>query len=79
MRARHGYPRLVASDDVSPTEEAGNCGRAVRELRRLKNVSIAELATRAGVTEVDVAEFEAGNVVPARPTFTAYLRILGYA
>jgi transcriptional regulator with XRE-family HTH domain len=79
VRARHGYPRPVASDDVSPVEDAGDCGRTVRELRCLKNISVAELAARAGVSEADVAEFEAGNVVPARPAFIAYLRVLGYA
>jgi transcriptional regulator with XRE-family HTH domain len=69
----------VTSADLTAAEDADDCGRVLRELRTLKDVSAAELATRAGVTEVDVAEFEAGRVIPARPAFTTYLRVLGYA
>ena len=79
MRARHGYPGLVASGDVTPAEDADDCGRVVRELRTLKQVSVAELAARAGVSEKEIAEFEAGRVIPARPAFITYLRVLGYA
>jgi transcriptional regulator with XRE-family HTH domain len=79
MRARHGYPQRVACADVTAAEDADDCGRVLRELRAIKDVSAAELAARAGVSERDVAEFEAGRIIPARPAFGAYLRVLGYA
>jgi DNA-binding transcriptional regulator YiaG len=79
MKARHGYPQRVASADVTAAEDVDDCGRVLRELRTIKHVSVAELAARAGVSERDVAEFEAGRIIPPRLAFTTYLRVLGYA
>jgi DNA-binding transcriptional regulator YiaG len=79
MKGRHGYPQCVASAEVTAAEDADDCGRVLRELRTIKHVSAAELAARAGVSERDVAEFEAGRIIPPRPAFSTYLRVLGYA
>lgn len=78
MPARHRHLRLVPSVDPAAVQESAECGRALRSLRQQAGLDIAELAVRAGTTEVAVVEFEAGRVVPAHPAFTTYLRALGH-
>ncbi|MEJ2868410.1 helix-turn-helix transcriptional regulator [Actinomycetospora sp. OC33-EN08] len=62
----------------TPQEDAEDLGRLVRETRAMQDVSVAELARRAGTTPSDVLAFEAGGVVPARPAFATYMAALGF-
>lgn len=61
----------------SPTEDAEDAGLAIREIRTAQQVSVAELARRAGVSERAVREFEAGRVIPPSPGLELFSRALG--
>jgi ribosome-binding protein aMBF1 (putative translation factor) len=71
------FPRFATSGPAA-AKEAADCGRVLRELRQLKDVSVAELAARTGLDERIVAEFESGSVIPPQREFETYLRALGY-
>lgn len=60
-------------------EDAEDMARLLREVREMKGVSVAELASRTGVRPSDVLEFEAGRIIPAEPPFRTYMRALGFA
>lgn len=60
-------------------QDAEDLGRLVREVRAMKDVSVAELARRSGVTPDDVLEFEAGRLVPAEPHFATHMQALGFS
>jgi ribosome-binding protein aMBF1 (putative translation factor) len=51
--------------------------RLVLVIRQDKGWTQAALAEAAGVPESDVARFEAGEVVPAKPSAIRYLEALG--
>jgi transcriptional regulator with XRE-family HTH domain len=51
--------------------------RLVLLMRQEKGWTQAGLAEAAGVSESDVARFEAGEVVPAKPSAIRYLEALG--
>lgn len=50
----------------------------LREAREMQGVSAAELAHRTDMRTVDVLEFEAARVIPARDQFAVYMRALGF-
>ncbi|MCK2243497.1 MULTISPECIES: hypothetical protein [unclassified Crossiella] len=62
----------------TPQEDAEDLAKVLREARDLQGVSAAELANRTGVRTMDVLEFEAARVIPAREPFAVYMRALGF-
>jgi transcriptional regulator with XRE-family HTH domain len=57
--------------------EAEDCGRLVEVTRLEEGWSRTQLAEAAGVTEIDVAQFESGRVIPAEPMLLRYLKAMG--
>lgn len=53
-------------------------GELLREARRRSGLSQSELATRAGVTQSVVSEYEAGKRQPAVPTLARLVAATGY-
>ncbi len=56
-----------AAEAYESARLAFELGAAVRELRRARGWSQAELASAAGMTQSAVARFEAGGTVPTLP------------
>jgi transcriptional regulator with XRE-family HTH domain len=57
--------------------EAEDCGRLVEFTRIEEGWTRAQLAEATGVTEIEVARFESGQVIPAEPMLTSYLKAMG--
>lgn len=57
--------------------EAEDCGRLVEFTRAEQGWTRSQLAEAAGVTEIDVAQFESGRTTPVEPMLTRYLRAMG--
>ncbi len=58
--------------------DAEDCGRLVAITRQeQKSWTRTQLAEAAGVSELDVARFEAGDVYPVEPMFGKFLRAMG--
>ena len=68
----------MTRDGFTPQEDAEDLAIVLREAREMQGVSSAELARRAGMRTVDVSEFEAARVIPARDQFAVYMRALGF-
>jgi len=58
--------------------EAEDCGRLVEMSRTEKGWTRARLAETAGVTEIDVAQFESGRISPVEPMLSRYLKAMGH-
>lgn len=67
----------MALEEVKARQEAEDCGRLVEFTRAEQGWTRAQLAEAAGVTEIDVAQFESGRVSPVEPMLTSYLRAMG--
>ncbi|MGO1051438.1 helix-turn-helix domain-containing protein [Crossiella sp. CA198] len=66
------------TNPFTPREDAEDLAKVLREARDMQGVSAAELASRTGVRTMDVLEFEAARVIPAREPFAVYMRALGF-
>ncbi len=62
----------------TPQEDAEDLALVLRGAREVQGVSAAELAHRTGMRTVDVLEFEAARIVPAREQFAVYMGALGF-
>lgn len=54
-----------------------NIGNAIRELRKTRNLSQEELATRAGITQAALSAIEIKGVRPSSETLTSLCNVLG--
>jgi DNA-binding XRE family transcriptional regulator len=71
------FDQTKVVDDEKARFEAEDCGRLIEVTRLEVGWTRARLAEAAGVTEIDVAQFESGRVSPIEPAFSGYLRALG--
>lgn len=66
------------TNGFTPQEDAEDLASVLREAREMQGVSPAELARRTDMRTMDVLEFEAARVIPARDQFAVYMRALGF-
>lgn len=71
------FDQTKVADDEKARFEAEDCGRLIEVTRLEMGWTRARLAEAAGVTEIDVAQFESGRISPIEPAFSQYLRALG--
>lgn len=71
------FDQTKVADDEKARHEAEDCGRLIEVTRLEMGWTRARLAEAAGVTEIDVAQFESGRISPIEPAFSQYLRALG--
>ncbi|MGZ3607482.1 MAG: helix-turn-helix domain-containing protein [Syntrophales bacterium] len=55
---------MVKNKDVDRSGEGLKIGRAVRELRHKKQITLQDLAAKTGVAKTILTEIESGDVVP---------------
>lgn len=71
------FDQAKVTDAEKARFEAEDCGRLVEMTRVEMGWTRARLAEAAGVSEMDVAQFESGRIFPVEPMMSNYLRALG--
>ena len=77
-RPRNGSPAHLARR-VAPTAQAPaiNLGRTARRLRESQNLTLADVAGRAGISSAMLSRLETGRVSPSLETIVALSQALG--
>lgn len=71
------FDQTKTANDEKARFEAEDCGRLIEMTRLEMGWTRTQLAEAAGVTEMDVAQFESGRISPVEPMLSNYLRALG--
>lgn len=72
------FDRARVTEADQSRYDAEDCGRLVEVCRNEKGWTRPQLAEAAGVTEIDVAQFESGRTTPVEPMLSRFLRAMGH-